>query len=168
MPNKCNTHHRKTGTSTMSIINRNNDILRRIDELEIVFTKKQSRRFQYGYPAGILVLVCSISLWIIFTARLMMSRMGSLTGFLSGFLVLSIMALCFWFLFKRWNRQSIHKAQRSARKVFDDQFPAAEIEARRAAMDILYENFDKYSLAQVLIDRRHPTTASETDSSSLP
>ena len=152
----------------MPSINRTNDILRRIDELETVFKKAQSRRFQYGYPTGVLLLVCSISLWIIFTARLMMSPMGSLAGFLAGFLVLSIVVLCFWFMFKRWNRRSVHKARQSARKVFDDQFPAAEIEARRAAMDILYENFDKYSLAQVLLDRQQPTAASASDSSSRP
>jgi hypothetical protein len=139
------------------------EIREQIHQLETQFKKKQTRNFQLGYPLSMTLLVGSIALWIIFTGMLMMSAVGSLAGFLVGCLVLSIMILCFRVVYKRWNRKSIRRIRQTAQTLFDDQFPAAEIESRRLAMDILQENAEKYSLAQVLLDPQQHTPVSVPD-----
>jgi len=141
------------------------EIRRQIHQLETRFKKKQARNFQLGYPVSMTLLVGSIALWIIFTGMVMMSGIGRLAGFLVGCLVLSIMILCFRMIYKRWDQKSIHSIRQTAQKIFDDQFPAAETESRRLAVDILQESFEVYSLAQVLLDRQQQPPVSVPDAS---
>jgi len=140
-------------------------IRQQVAQLETDFKKKQSRNFQLGYPVSMTLLVGSIALWVIFTGALMMSRIGSLAGFLIGCLVFSIMIFCFRNVYKRWNRKSTHKVRQTANEMFDTQFPAVKSETRQLAMDILHENFDKYSLAQVLLTRQQPVDVSAAETS---
>jgi hypothetical protein len=140
-------------------------ISQQVAQLETDFKKKQSRSFQIGYPVSMTLLVGSIALWIIFTGALMMSRIGSLAGFLIGCLVFSLMILCFRNVYKRWDRKSTHNVQQTANEMFDTQFPAAQSETRQLAMHILHDNFDTYSLAQVLLTRQQPADVSAAETS---
>ena len=151
--------------SNNSINSQTDTIRQQVAQLETDFKKKQSRSFQLGYPVSMTLLVGSIALWVIFTGALMMSRIGSLAGFLIGCLVFSIMILCFRKVYKCWDQKSTHNVRQTANKMFDTQFPAAQSETRQLAMDILHEKFDRYSLAQVLLTRQQPADASAAETS---
>jgi len=150
--------------SNSTMKNQTDTTSQQVAQLETDFRKKQSRSFQLGYPAGMTLLVGSIALWIIFTGALM-SRVGSLAGFLIGCLIFSLMILCFRYVYKRWDKKSAHNVRQTANEMFDTQFPAAESETRQLAMDILQENFDRYSLAQVLLTRQQPADVSASETS---
>jgi len=151
--------------SDNTIDSQTDTISQQVAQLETNFKKKQSRNFQYGYPVGMTLLVGSIALWIIFTGAIMMSRIGSLAGFLIGCLVFSIMILCFRNVYKRWDQKSTYNVQQTANAMFDAQFPAAQSETRQLAMHNLQENFGKFSLAQVLLTRQQPADASASETS---
>ena len=144
-------HNRRNTVSHPVVRNRQEAIRSRINQMEIAFKKKRSRNFLIGYPATILLMVASISLWILLTGVYLMPRLGGFLGFMAGCLIFLVLVTAIRLGYQRWNRNSVSRSRLRARKTFDEHFPSADKQARDLALEILKTDMATLSLAQALL-----------------
>ncbi len=129
------------------------EITSRLDQLESDYRRGEVRGTLIAHPVLIISFAVPATLLIAFMNLVLVPRLGEGVGLLMGLLLFVLLIfLVFDSLYNmltRWSFRSSSKT--SIVNAFDEVFPADKGEDREMALNILDREFEKYSIAKIII-----------------
>jgi uncharacterized protein YifE (UPF0438 family) len=128
------------------------EVRSRLEQLESKYRRGEIRTFLFAYPLAILSFAVPATLAVAFIVVAMMPRFGQGVGILMGCLAFVMLAAGFESLVNKFTQRPFRSSQETAvTRAFDNAFPVENEEEREVALDILDQEFEKYSIAKMIV-----------------
>jgi len=129
------------------------EITSRLDQLESDYRRGEIRGTLIAHPVLIISFAVPATLLIAFMNLVLVPGLGEGVGLLMGLLLFVMLIFLvfdsFYNVLTRWSFRSSSKT--SVVNAFDEVFPSDDGEDREMALNILDQEFEKYSIAKIII-----------------
>jgi hypothetical protein len=128
------------------------EVRNRLDQLESRYRRGEVRTSWFAYPLLILSFAVPATLAVAFIVAVVIPRFGQGVGILMGCLAFVMLASGLEALINMFTRRPFRSSQRTAvTNAFNNAFPVENEEEREMALDILDQEFEKYSIAKMIV-----------------